>query len=456
MVATKIDPYHWGQILEAIYDRSCVPFLGAAVNISNPTHSYIGLPLGSEVALRLIEKMTGLSVKTVKDLAQITDIHEALKEAELCEDLLRLGLQNLPRVALHVEVKDLGTRANLLQMLRDFLPDTKCQPSKLLEVLARLPFELMVTTNYDRLLERALDEAIESSWLITIADLRDAWNFLSALRDATEPVGIYLREQLSPEARQLLDTFDTSAAPSEMLQTALVEDLNRLLQGTSLYDAQRFLQVPLTEEIQTLLQTNPRGKALLRLNRLLLEETYPFDIVKSRKPYHLVVQPVEGFTGGAVQTENLQSLPKYDPIVYKIHGSFDDEESSSDTNVARRSDIILTEEDYIKFLTAINKPVSGIPPYIKSKFVGSRLLFLGYSLEDWDFRTLYKGLIETLDPNKKRVSYAIQWKPPKFWVKYWEQKGVIIYDYDIYQFAEELAHKYIARYGSLRARKGYL
>jgi hypothetical protein len=111
----------------------------------------------------------------------------------------------------------------------------------------------------------------------------------------------------------------------------------------------------------------------------------------------------------------------------------------------------LTEEDYIRFLTVIGQPGAGVPNYVSSKLVYSRLLFLGYSLEDWDFRTLYKCLVEALPHDQRRTAFAIQWHPPKFWVNYWQKKQVIIYDYDVYRFADELEDRYIKRYGSIRA-----
>jgi len=137
-------------------------------------------------------------------------------------------------------------------------------------------------------------------------------------------------------------------------------------------------------------------------------------------------------------------------VVYKIHGSFSDPATPAGQDP---SDVVLTEEDYIQFLTVIGQPGAGVPNYVLSKLVHSRLLFLGYSLEDWDFRTLYKGLIETLPRDDRRTAFAIQWHPPKFWVDYWEGKQVIIYDYDVYCFAEELEARYITRFGSLRAAK---
>jgi hypothetical protein len=117
-----------------------------------------------------------------------------------------------------------------------------------------------------------------------------------------------------------------------------------------------------------------------------------------------------------------------------------------------RADVVVTEEDYIQFLTVVNDPVKGVPNFIGGKLTTSTLLFLGYSLEDWDFRTLYKTLVEQR-PSKleRRVAFAVQWDPPDFWVEYWRPKGVRIIDWDVYEFADELERRYVAKYGSLDA-----
>jgi SIR2-like protein len=206
----------------------------------------------------------------------------------------------------------------------------------------------------------------------------------------------------------------------------------------------------LTENLRSRIENKPAESQLVYLNRLLLEEAYPFALAKCRKPYRLVVQPKDGFKGPE-QKQHLTDPPPDDVlVVYKIHGSFSDPGSASDKDP---SDVVLTEEDYIRFLTVIGQPGAGVPNYVSAKLVHSRLLFLGYSLEDWDFRTLYKGLIETLPRDDLRTAFAIQWHPPKFWVDYWEAKHVVIYDYDIYRFAEELEARYKARFGTLRAVK---
>ena len=66
-----------------------------------------------------------------------------------------------------------------------------------------------------------------------------------------------------------------SVADPLPLQTNLIQSLNTLICGQSIYDAKRFAGVTLRPETQKLLALNPQGDALPHLNRLLLDDAYP-------------------------------------------------------------------------------------------------------------------------------------------------------------------------------------
>jgi SIR2-like domain len=335
---TAISPIHYNGILESIDAGLCIPFLGAGVNVSSS--DYKGLPLAFEVALRMLRTLTdfdeqqlaGLTRSSAEDiklrLAQMiagrdeqelrqlpkTDIEEYLKQAGPLPSLLQASIPDLARIALHVEV-ELGS-PYLLRRIREILLDTDCQPSPLLQTLAGLPLHLIVTTNYDRLLERAYGQ----------------------------------------------------------------------------------------------------------------------------RPYQVVVQPVAGFHEDELhELEYKLALPEA-PIIYKIHGSFGENGAADPQDESGR--LILTEEDYIEFLSVIGREDMGMPKMIRSKLAKATILFLGYSLQDWDFRTLYKALIEPIDPWLRPVSFAIQKDPPDFWVRYWQRKGVTILNVDLYEFADQVQKRW--------------
>jgi hypothetical protein len=163
--------------------------------------------------------------------------------------------------------------------------------------------------------------------------------------------------------------------------------------------------------------------------------------------YEPIIQRAEGFPSTPETRARFEELEGYKGLIlYKIHGSFLDLVNGDDP-----SPVIITEEDYVQFLTVVAQENIGIPRLIQKKIVPSTLLFLGYSLEDWDFRTIYKGMIEPLPKHQARKSFAIQKDPSEFWVRFWESKGVVIYNVDLYDFAEQLKARYEALYGNFDA-----
>jgi tetratricopeptide (TPR) repeat protein len=103
-------------------------------------------------------------------------------------------------------------------------------------------------------------------------------------KDSTDPLGKFLYSQCSKETQALLDRKDANA-----VKAALAKDFNELLQNGSIYSKDRFANVKLPILIQHAVQDAPEGKpqttawanTSVRLNRRMLEEAYPNDIVKS-------------------------------------------------------------------------------------------------------------------------------------------------------------------------------
>jgi hypothetical protein len=287
-----LDDLQWKTLLKQFRNGNCVPFLGAGVNIANEQRKYHGLPLGQAVADAL-----GGELGTKADLA---------------------------RAALEYEVR--VDRPALVEFLEDQLPDAKLEPSPALRVLARLPLKLVVTTNYDRLLERALEDVDYVSLVQPAAGFED-----------------------TPEMRARLD-----------------------------------------------------------------------ELIHCKRT-----------------------------IVYKIHGTFAaDAALRARYVVDHEPGVIITEDDYIRFLGTFQSEQGrlGVPRAIKKLLTPSTLLFLGYSLQDWDFRAIHESLIGQLEKQQARRSYAVQLNPANYWVSYWIDRKVQIVDGDIYEFCDELEQRYFELY----------
>ncbi len=308
------DPFDPGELVQIVANIRkdpclCVPFLGAAVNVKDPDRSYDGMLIGRDLANEILSTKDFLFQGEPGDQA------------------------NLAKVSLQYELRN--TRSDLVSRLKYLIPDDDHQPSTLLRTLARLPFKLIVSTNYDRLMERAL--ALEGK--------EEGKDFMTIV----QPTG----------------GWDLRADPS------LMDKFNQWSQFKGL-------------------------------------------------------------------------------LLYKIHGSFRGKATRSapadaDGESNTKCPLIITEEDYIEFMTAMGHDDHervGIPQCVRSRMQRQMFLFLGYGLEDWDIRALYKGMFDSLDTFNRRDSFAIQRNPKPLWQSFWNKRNVLVRNFDLYQFAEELHQAY--------------
>lgn len=85
------------------------------------------------------------------------------------------------------------------------------------------------------------------------SDVKDAAALARRLRQPQTPLERFLREQLSEGTRRLLAGGEGAPEASGQLRAALTDDLNRLLQGPSLYQKERFAGTDLHLETKYLL-----------------------------------------------------------------------------------------------------------------------------------------------------------------------------------------------------------
>ena len=128
--------------------------------------------------------------------------------------------------------------------------------------------------------EISLDQQTETcSSAFSVDDLVDLPSFAVKLQGAGQ-LAEYLRRELSVETKDLLSNY--SGGLDTKLKEALVQDLNAIVQGPSIYDPDRFSKVERRQETQDVLDGSPQGEDVARLNRLLLEDAYPQEFL--RKP----------------------------------------------------------------------------------------------------------------------------------------------------------------------------
>jgi hypothetical protein len=69
------------------------------------------------------------------------------------------------------------------------------------------------------------------------------------------------------------------------------------------------------------------------------------------------------------------------PLVFHLHGYVEQVES-----------MVLTEDDYLEFLSNMIQRQDILPPGVKDALARNTLLFIGYRLSDWNFRVILRSL----------------------------------------------------------------
>lgn len=122
----------------------------------------------------------------------------------------------------------------------------------------------------------AVDVSGVDTWLLATNDIVDLASFAAKMDSWSDLVSFYLDNTLLPATQDELNYYGTD--PDSELLAALVPDLNRILQGPSLYNPDYFADVTLSPSTQALLAQSPQGSLLVRLNRMLLNDAFPEEI----------------------------------------------------------------------------------------------------------------------------------------------------------------------------------
>ena len=181
----------------------------------------------------------------------------------------------------------------------------------------------------------------------------------------------------------------------------------------------------------------------------LLEQAF----LEAKKPYDLVVYPADNedyanaifwWRDGVSEPEvlkpqdiDIEDLGKTN-VIYKMHGSVQNA-------VGKWDSFVITEEDYIDFLSRME---SAVPSAFSAFFASRSFLFLGYGLRDWNLRVLLKKIRKKVgnSPDQSRLSQPISWAllldPSPFERKIWDRRGVDIYDMKLEDFVEAMQRRW--------------
>jgi hypothetical protein len=113
---------------------------------------------------------------------------------------------------------------------------------------------------------------------IAAGDLTDPLSFAEKVAEKRDPLSTYFSTRFTSEDKALLTgRGDKDFAAIERL---LIDNLNSVLRGPLVFEERRFSGVNLRTETLGLLRRKPQGEDLVSLNRMLVEDYYPTDILR--------------------------------------------------------------------------------------------------------------------------------------------------------------------------------
>jgi SIR2-like domain len=220
-----------------------------------------------------------------------------------------------------------------------------------------------------------------------------------------------------------------------------------------------FAPTPLHE----LLATKPgdlRARGRLRMPPLIVTTNYD-DLLEraleeAGEPYDLVVYMAEGMPdhrhagrfchqppGGTLTPINTpKTYAKVDPakrtVILKIHGFIDRrDEPPADS-------FVITEDHYISYLTRLDLDAL-VPVHVLARLKNCHLLFLGYSLGDWNLRAMMYQLAAdqlSADGHLSRKWWAILRDPTATEVQSWRRRGVDLFDMPLDEYVAGLRRRF--------------
>ena len=194
------------------------------------------------------------------------------------------------------------------------------------------------------------------------------------------------------------------------------------------------------QPIHTLLASAAKPLLIVTTNYDTLLETA---FLQAGKPFHLVVHTSDVTLGerifhrppGATDFEKV--LPRKlmidladESVIYKVHGSCDPADS-------RRDQYVITEDDYIDFLSRMVKNTA-IPAFCAEPFQRWPFLFVGYRLGDWNMRVVLNRISPQARISQGVTSWAIERTPSPVEERFWQSRGVNVYTKAIDDFVSEL------------------
>jgi len=116
-------------------------------------------------------------------------------------------------------------------------------------------------------------------------------------------------------------------------------------------------------------------------------------------------------------------------VIFKIHGCISPELDYADEG------IVISDNDYVDYVSQMGRPDGVIPVHVSELMRNRRFWFLGYSLSDWNVRSIYQSLKERSKSDVKTISdYSVMRSVGKFEGLFFDKNEITIFQAELNEF----------------------
>ena len=119
-------------------------------------------------------------------------------------------------------------------------------------------------------------------------------------------------------------------------------------------------------------------------------------------------------------------------VVYKIHGCLTAGQDLADDSV------IISDNDYVDYISRMATNEGVVPAYVGTLIRRKPFLFLGYSLNDWNVRSMFQMIVRKRGDEFSVRDYSVMRSFTRFEERYCERNHVAIIHTDLQSFVSEL------------------
>jgi O-antigen/teichoic acid export membrane protein len=119
-------------------------------------------------------------------------------------------------------------------------------------------------------------------------DVKDVSRLVQQWSGPSNAVSAFLWGNFSQPEQSLLKNYQPSLEISNQAHVLVTQAINKIIEGPAIYTGERFKGIALRPETTKLLQQSPGGTNEAQLNRLLLEDAYPLELVRNPLSGHSI------------------------------------------------------------------------------------------------------------------------------------------------------------------------